>query len=319
MNLMQRVGVVLAEEGVSGLIQRTTRRLTPRNTPTVQAPHDDGEDARRMDRAKQEYRQLADAFKERTARLGHGDLSKYYWYHTIDLGDGLVTPGDYDYRSSLPLFQFPEDMRGMTVLDVGSATGFFAFEFERRGATVTSVELPSIADWDMPVGADAAMTDLMAFHEVGSVEEVQHFHLDGPFDFCRKLLHSQVRRCHSTIYDLSPEKLGTAGFDLVYVGDVLLHTVSPFEALARVAPLVRGTLIIAQGLPEVAGDMPVMQWAGGDSPTCDSRTWFHPNKACLTQMLTRLGFTTVTEVGRHQGVLRRAWGVYDRSIIHATK
>jgi len=36
----------------------------------------------------------------------------------------------YDFRQSLPCFQFPEDMRGMRVLDVGSATGFFAFEFE---------------------------------------------------------------------------------------------------------------------------------------------------------------------------------------------
>jgi tRNA (mo5U34)-methyltransferase len=70
------------------------------------------------------------------------------------LGDGLVTPGDFDYRPSLPLFQFPEDMRGMTVLDVGSATGFFAFEFEKRGASVILVELPSIADWDMPGGED---------------------------------------------------------------------------------------------------------------------------------------------------------------------
>ena len=30
------------------------------------------------------------------------------------------------------------------MLDVGSATGFFAFEFERRGAEVVSVELDSL-------------------------------------------------------------------------------------------------------------------------------------------------------------------------------
>ena len=35
-------------------------------------------------------------------------------------------------------FHFPDRMRGMTVLDAGSATGFFAFEFERRGARVVS-------------------------------------------------------------------------------------------------------------------------------------------------------------------------------------
>jgi hypothetical protein len=76
------------------------------------------------------------------------------WYHTIDLGNGLVTPGTYDNRKDLPRFQFPEDMSGMTVLDIGSATGYFAFEFERRGANIISVELPSIADWDMLLGEE---------------------------------------------------------------------------------------------------------------------------------------------------------------------
>jgi len=42
----------------------------------------------------------------------------------------------------------------MTVLDVGSATGFFAFEFERRGARVISVELPSLRDLDRFPGQD---------------------------------------------------------------------------------------------------------------------------------------------------------------------
>src|SRR3990170_7920795 len=87
-------------------------------------------------------------FCERARQVGLGDVSTYYWYHTIDLGEGLVSPGIYDYRPTLHVFRFPEDMRGMTVLDVGSATGFFAFEFEKRGAQVLSVELPSLEALD---------------------------------------------------------------------------------------------------------------------------------------------------------------------------
>jgi hypothetical protein len=56
---------------------------------------------------------------------------------------------------------------------------------------------------------------MMVFHRVSTVEELHHFHLDGPFQFCRKVLNSNVRRCYSTIYDLSPQKLGTDAFDLV--------------------------------------------------------------------------------------------------------
>ena len=271
--------------------------------------------------AKADHQRIAHRFKEQTAAQGYGDLSRYYWYHTIDLGNGLVTPGDYDYRSSLPLFQFPEDMRGMTVLDVGSATGFFAFEFEKRGAIVTSVELPSIADWDMLPGEDKelALKGLMDYHRVTTVEEVQHFHLDGPFEFCRKILKSNVRRCHSTVYDLSPQKVGAEQFDLVFVGDVLLHTLAPFKALATIAQLCGGTLILAQGLSEAAESYPVLEYAGGESPHGDNRTWFHPNKMCVERMLKRLRFKTVREVGRHTGVERRGWWVYTRSIFHATR
>src|SRR5258708_4233384 len=98
------------------------------------------------------------AFHEAALRRGYRDFEDLYWYHTVDLGDGLVTPGSYDYRDALPRFGFPEDMRGMSVLDVGSATGFFAFEFERRGADVTSVELPSLAHWDRFPGETVAQT-----------------------------------------------------------------------------------------------------------------------------------------------------------------
>jgi len=307
MNVYQRLQLALATEGISGLVRRTARKFT-------------GSERALVTNAKDEYQQLLDSFSERTMSKGYGDMSQYYWYHTIDLGDGLVTPGDYDYRSSLPLFRFPEDMKGKTVLDVGSATGFFAFEFEKRGADVTSVELPSVADWDMPLGADREQTlkELMAYHRVHTVEEVQRFHLDGPFEFCRKALKSNVRRCHSTVYDLSPDKLGRGAFDIIFLGDILLHTFSPFKALSVLAPLCRDTLIIAQAISNVV-DVPIMVYCGGDSRNDDNRTWFHPNRLCLEQMLTRLGFRTVKVVGRHTGIARRHWAVYDRSIIHARR
>src|SRR5437899_3009888 len=93
-------------------------------------------------------------FEAGAVSAGLADASRYYWYHTVDVGGGLVTPGSYDYRETIGQFGFPENMSGMTVLDVGSATGFFAFEFERRGARVVSVELPSLRDLDRFPGQD---------------------------------------------------------------------------------------------------------------------------------------------------------------------
>jgi hypothetical protein len=66
--------------------------------------------------------------------------SKYYWYHSVDLGNGVIIDGDYDIREVLLHYGFPERMDGMDVLDVGRGNGFFAFEFASgvRKSRVTS-------------------------------------------------------------------------------------------------------------------------------------------------------------------------------------
>src|SRR5579871_2542110 len=99
-----------------------------------------------------EFWRAAEQFNQRVEALGYADIRSYYWYHTVELPGGLVTPGQYDFRDALSAFPFPRDMRGMRVLDVGSATGFFAFEFARRGADVVSVELPSLEMLDRSPG-----------------------------------------------------------------------------------------------------------------------------------------------------------------------
>jgi tRNA (mo5U34)-methyltransferase len=77
------------------------------------------------------------------------EMLRITWYHTIDLGNGLVTPGQYDHRELLKHYGLPDDLAGKTVLDVGPASGFFAIEFEKRGAArVATVELPRWSDHD---------------------------------------------------------------------------------------------------------------------------------------------------------------------------
>src|SRR5258708_39135355 len=99
-----------------------------------------------------------EVFNRRAAQLGYADIENYYWYHTIELPDGLVTPGLYDLRAAVRHFGFPDDLRGKSVLDVGSATGFFAFESARRGAQGVSVELPSLYALDRFPAKDTGPT-----------------------------------------------------------------------------------------------------------------------------------------------------------------
>jgi len=277
-----------------------------------------------------EYYEQLEAFVRQAETLGLGPVRDFYWYHTIDLGDGLITPGTYDYRRTLSAFHFPENMSGMRVLDVGSATGFFAFEFERRGARVVSVELPSLDALDRFPG----QTTEQVISKIGrmlassrpegapppptSAAGMYRALLEGPFEFCRRRLNSNVERCHSAVYDLALDKLGGAPFDLVFVGDVLVHTLYPLRALAALGPLCKGTLILSEVIPDQPRE-PAMLYVGGEQPGEDAISWWLPNRACLDQLLKKLGFRTVEEVGRNTGVLRPDGHLVDRPILHAKK
>src|SRR2546425_13279142 len=57
------------------------------------------------------------------------------WWHTIDLGNGVVTPGRVDNLGTLRRIGMPGRLDGKTVLDVGAWDGFYSFEAERRGAS----------------------------------------------------------------------------------------------------------------------------------------------------------------------------------------
>jgi tRNA (mo5U34)-methyltransferase len=259
------------------------------------------------------------------------NLDRYFWYHTIDLGGGLITPGQYDYRETIRDFQFPQDLEGKSVLDIGSATGFFAFEFEKRGADVTSVELPSLYELDHFPGQDVETNirkiqrmmfprrsgPLAEYQAEFSAEELYFFLLEGPFRFCADRLKSRVRRAYSSVYNLTLSLLDRMdGFDFVFAGDVLLHTLRPFDALATVAALAKGSLILAQEMPG-NGDFCGMVYRGGADPEEDHVCWWMPTKTCFVQLLKKFGFATVQEVGTHRGYLMPVEHPFERTILHA--
>ncbi len=280
--------------------------------------------------------QQAVRFRSLAQSRGLGDTRLYYWYHTVDLGDGLVTPGVHDYRSSVADFHFRSDMSGMRVLDVGSATGFFAFEFEQRGAEVVSVEVPSLEAVDRfpyqeaahTVKNIAAMTagqsaytseEFEAIFQESGPDEFFHYFLDGPFKLCHRALGSRVERRYASVYDIPTTDIAGQSFDLVFLGDLLLHTMHPLNALAAVAPLCCGTLVIAQHMPTGLGSRPAVVYAGGETYGEDHSTWWYPNRACFEQVLRKLGFRHVEVVGRSTGASRPGGEYYDRPVLHATR
>jgi tRNA (mo5U34)-methyltransferase len=212
------------------------------------------------------------------------------WYHTIELAPGVVTPGIVDVRPIVPNVPIPASLTGMRCLDIGTWDGFWAFEMERRGAAeVHAVDVPDPYRWDWP-----ARTRLLESYE-GGKENLELIKRNGNgFPIAREALASSVDRHEMTVYEISPEALGT--FDFVFVGSILLHLRDPVGALERIRTVAKGELVINEAVEYVLTKLhPRTPIARLD--TKDRVWWWQPNLAALHSMVEQAGFEIV-ERGR---------------------
>src|SRR6266702_823599 len=55
-------------------------------------------------------------------------VDRIRWWHTIDLGGGVITPGASDNLKTLPKLGLPERLDGKAVLDIGAWDGFYSID-----------------------------------------------------------------------------------------------------------------------------------------------------------------------------------------------
>lgn len=218
--------------------------------------------------------------KERIAE----EMARYQWYHTIDLGNGVITPGQYDHRTVLQHYGLPERLDGKTVLDVGPGHGFFAFEFEERGAKrIVTAELPAWSDHD----AGAALKS--RFSAAHDQESESYIH--GALGFAVGARGSRVEMRYRSVYELTPEDPGT--FDLTFCGSLLIHLTDPLRALAAIRQVTREMAIVATVIDRQEDDSPRALFHG----TVDGQAFWAPNMRCLESWLLCAGFARVNQVG----------------------
>lgn len=184
------------------------------------------------------------------------------WWHIIDLGDGVVTPGIRYSRTKLERMQMPEDLTGKSVLDIGCWDGLYSFEAERRGAdTVLAV------DHRVPEG----------------------------FMVARRELGSRVEFRELDVMDLSPQAVGR--FDVVFFMGVLYHVPDPIGALRRVHACTRELMILETASSYDWRPDPVMAFRGSNEALSDpALNWWLPNPACAREMCRAVGFERATQV-----------------------
>jgi tRNA (mo5U34)-methyltransferase len=215
------------------------------------------------------------------------------WYHTIDLGGGVVTPGFFDTRATVGHVPLPGSLEGRRCLDVGTWDGFWAFELERRGAaSVTAVDIEDPDRWDWPPQSrlGAANADRLRY--------LAEFKSSGAsFALAREALGSSVERVDCSVYDLHPDRVGR--FDFVFLGSLLLHLRDPVAALTRVRHVLKpgGRMLVNDPISLEMTLLHPRRPAYTLALLPGRPFWWMPNVAGLRRYMEKAGFRIVDSGG----------------------
>jgi tRNA (mo5U34)-methyltransferase len=200
------------------------------------------------------------------------EVAAYRWYHRIDLGDGIVTPGENRTGQTLKRVRLPESLAGQSVLDIGAWDGFFSFEAERRGAERVVAVDPEC--WGDPSWGSRG------------------WGTKGPFDLARRTLGSSVEDRDIALLDISPTTIGT--FDVVLFLGVFYHLPNPWPYLQAAASACADLLIVETHADLLDLRRPAMAFYPGSEVGGDPSNWWGPNASALAAMLGDAGFRRVT-------------------------
>ncbi|MDJ0389976.1 TIGR04290 family methyltransferase [Roseomonas sp. E05] len=231
------------------------------------------------------------------------------WFHNINLHGVWTAPdhflGDYPAQVWQHFAHVvPQDLTGLSVLDIGCNGGFFSLEMKRRGA-----------------------------RRVLGVDSDERYLAQARF--AAETLGLEVEYRQLSVYDVA--SLGER-FDLVLFMGVLYHLRHPLLALDLIHEHVVGDLLLFQSMQrgsmdvaEVAADYPFEEEAHFDAPAYpklhfiehryagDVTNWWVPNRACAEAMLRNAGFEILERADREVYLCRRAQPPYGTGAVYPAK
>jgi tRNA (mo5U34)-methyltransferase len=255
------------------------------------------------------------------------------WWHSIDLGDGVVTPGQ---KSPDVLAQEAANLRlgdltGKSVLDIGAWDGYFSFAAEAAGAE--RVVALDHYTWSMDLGAYGKYREQRLKDKLPVVAPEllpEYWHPDtlpgrAGFDLAKEARGSKVEPIVGDILDLDFDLEQLGQFDVVLYLGVLYHVKHPLLALERLSQITRGTLIIETQAETFRGleNKAICRFFEGSELNGDPSNWWVYNTRALVDLCRAAGFSTV-EVVQGPSTARRAYatvmgGAPFRATVRAAK
>ena len=192
-------------------------------------------------------------------------INAIQWFHSIDLGDGIITPGAISLERLKPIADaIPQDLTDQTVLDIGAWDGYYSFLAEQRGARrVISLEPNALGD--------------PYYHQT-----------DDGFNLAKEVLHSNVIRWTRPLEDLHDHPFK---FDVVFFFGVYYHLKDPILGFDIAAQLTRELLLVEGDALFYPAALMLYDFDEKDK----SKTWRF-TKPLVSLMLKQRGFKSVIEL-----------------------
>ena len=210
------------------------------------------------------------------------------WFHRIDLGGGITTPGVVNCERVLTRVGLPSALSGRTVLDIGAWDGFYSFEAARRGAQ--RVLATDSYSWDGRGWGSKQSFDL-ARSALGLDHRVEDLLIDP--------------------MDISPASVGGT-FDVVLLLGVLYHLRDPITSLELAATVCDDLLVLETETALNFLPYEAARFYSGDDLNRDSTNWYQFNSLALAGMLREFGFSRTSIVYRDPIWRRGARGLLAR-------
>ena len=217
------------------------------------------------------------------------------FYHTIDLPNDGTVQGMWDLRPNVDKYLGHVDLKGKSVLELGTSSGYLCFHMEKQGANVTSFDI-----------APDQLSDIVPYARVDTAQRATEMEpwldrIRNAYWYAHKAFNSEAKMVYGNVYDV-PESLGR--FDVATYGAILLHLRDPFLALQNGLRLTQDTVIITEPIwtwlnflrffaprPKFGGYALFIPNAQLMEP---ATTWWHLSPNVLRKFIAVLGFEEST-------------------------
>ena len=229
------------------------------------------------------------------------DASESQFYHSMEIPGMGTIAGNWNLIGRLDDYIGGVELKGRRVLDVGSASGFLSFEMEKRGAEVVSFDVSSAKDLNrLPFENSLYSTNRPRWEQTVNegIAKVKR-----SYWFTHQRLRSRAKVFYGDIYDL-PEALGS--FDVVVIGQVLVHLSNPVSALGSASRRCADRLVITEGMLEA--EQPIMSLCADPAKGPDW-AWWHLSFGLYRAVLRMVGFK----------ILNITNSIYDCRVLGPTK